>query len=52
MKKRLHHDHRGVSTKYLDNDMQWLQRHDFHPDQTTDTNFMIEQVGSDTHITI
>ncbi len=51
MKKRLNHDCRGVSTKYLDNYMRWLQLHDFHPDKTTETNFIVEQVGPDTHIT-
>ncbi len=39
--------HRGVSTKYLDNYMRWLQLHDFHPDQTTETNFIVEYIGSD-----
>ena len=40
MKSKLNHYHRGVSTKYLDNYMNWLARQEFRPDKYAEPNFI------------
>ena len=40
MKSTLNHWHRGVSTKYLDNYMNWFMRQEFRPDKTLEPDFI------------
>ena len=40
MKSSLNHRHRGVSTKYLDNYMNWFMRQEFRPDKTIKPEFI------------